>query len=85
MSHKIVIGICDCCEEKITVEYQNGIKTEPEYVENEDGCIVCGDCLAEFTVDDWLEFTKYKWGTSEIPHNEFLREACEDDKRICDR
>ena len=72
MSHKIVIGICECCQEEITPAQR--------WVENEDGCIVCGDCLDDYTVDDWLEFTHYKWGTSEIPHNEFLREAMEDER-----
>lgn len=66
MSHKIVIGICESCNEEITPAQQ--------WVENDDGCLVCKECLEDYTVDDWLEFTHHKWGTSSIPHSEVLRE-----------
>ena len=73
-THRECVGYCDCCNEKI---YDSA-----EWVENEDGALVCKECLEEFTVDDWLEFTHYKWGSSSIPHNEVLREMEEDDQRI---
>ena len=72
MKVKDIIGICDSCQEEIPAF--------SKWVENEDGALACGSCLEDFTVDDWLEFTHHKWGTSEIPHNDFLREAMEDER-----
>lgn len=60
------IGICDCCQEEITPSMR--------WVENDDGVMVCGCCLDDFIVDDWLEFTKHKWGTSSIPADDWRME-----------
>lgn len=73
-THRECIGYCDCCEEKI---YDSA-----EWVENEDGALVCKECLEEFTVDDWLEFTHHKYGTSSINYEETMKEAMEDDGQI---
>ena len=72
MKVKDIIGICDSCNDEI-------LPTD-KWVENEDGALACSSCLEDFTVDDWLEFTHHKWGTSEIPHSEVLREMMEDDR-----
>lgn len=71
-----IVGYCDDCA--------SAIYAGEEYIEVH-GQLICKDCVYGYTFEEWMDLMKLRWTTSHIPHNEFLREAMEDDKRFCDR